>query len=244
MIESRINLWTPLVAGARLNFEAIKSKMGNVVYVFGDESGNLDFSNNQGASRYFILTTVMMENCSVGDALLQLRRELAWKDVLLTEQFHAASDRQEVRDYVFESIAGFDFRVDATILEKRKTVERYRCDVSEFYRLAWWFHLKYVGQAVHRDDKVLLVAASLGERKKKQAFSDAFDAVALQTVSHADFHTAFWHDATDPCLQVADYCGWAIQRQWERHDDRSYALIEHKIASEFDAFRLGSKLFY
>ncbi len=96
----------------------------------------------------------------------------------MTEKFNAASDRQEVWEYVFESIADFDFRVYAMILEKRKTVERYRCDLSELYRLVWWLHLKYVGQAVHRDDKVLLVAA-LGERKRKQAISDAFDAVAL-----------------------------------------------------------------
>lgn len=218
--------------------------MGNVVYIFGDESGNFDFSNNQGATRYFMLTTIMMENCSVGDALLELRRELAWKDVLLTEQFHASTDRQEVRDYVFDCIAGFDFRVDATVLEKLKTIERYRSDVFQFYRLAWWLHLKYIGRAIRRGAKVLIVASSLGERKKKQAFFDAFNAVAKQTVSHTDLHTAFWHDGSDPCLQVADYCGWAIQRKWERHDDRSYALIEDKIASEFAAFKLSSHSFY
>lgn len=67
----------------------------------------------------FILTTVMMEKCSVGDALLELRRELAWKDILLTEQFHASTDRQEIRDYVFNRITGYEFRVDATVLEKR-----------------------------------------------------------------------------------------------------------------------------
>ena len=125
--------------------------MGNVVYIFGDESGNFDFSTNDGATRYFILTTAMMENCSVGDALLELRRELAWKDVLLTEQFHASTDRQEVRDYVFECIAGFDFRVDATVLEKRKAIERYRGDVSQFYKLSsisWLggFTLNILGQ--------------------------------------------------------------------------------------------------
>jgi hypothetical protein len=27
---------------------------------------------------------------------------------------------------------------------------------------------------------------------------------------------------SDPCLQVADYCTWAIQRKWERGDERSH----------------------
>ena len=186
----------------------------------------------------------MLKSCAVGDALLHLRRELAWKDVLLTEQFHAATDRQEIRDQVFNCISNFDFRIDATILEKRKTIEKYRIEVSKFYQLAWWLHLKHVGPSIHGGNKVLLVAASLGERKKRKAFSDAFNDVARQTVSHANFHTAFWHDATDPCLQVADYCGWAIQRKWEIHDDRSYALIEEHIASEFDAFKPGTHYYY
>jgi hypothetical protein len=48
-------------------------------YVFADEAGNFDFSSNPGASRYFILTTVTLSgDCSLGDDLMRLRRELAW----------------------------------------------------------------------------------------------------------------------------------------------------------------------
>jgi hypothetical protein len=31
---------------------------------------------------------------------------------------------------------------------------------------------------------------------------------------------------------VADYCTWAIQRKWEREDNRSQILLNEKIASE------------
>jgi hypothetical protein len=37
---------------------------------------------------------------------------------------------------------------------------------------------------------------------------------------------------SEPCLVVADYCTWAIQRKWERHDARSQSLLHDKIASE------------
>jgi hypothetical protein len=50
-------------------------------YVFADEAGNFDFSNGQGASRYFILCTVTSTHCGAGDALLALRRELGWRGV-------------------------------------------------------------------------------------------------------------------------------------------------------------------
>jgi hypothetical protein len=37
---------------------------------------------------------------------------------------------------------------------------------------------------------------------------------------------------SEPCLVVADYCTWAIQRKWERNDTRSQILLGDKIASE------------
>ena len=48
----------------------------------------------------------------------------------------------------------------------------------------------------------------------------------------------------DPCLQIADYCCWAIQRKWESGDDRSYVLIKDKIQSDFNAFARGKTVYY
>jgi len=53
-----------------------------------------------------------------------------------------------------------------------------------------------------------------------------------------------WPPESDPCLQVADYCVWAIQRKWERDDSRSYDLIKDKIESEFDVWSIGSTHYY
>jgi hypothetical protein len=39
---------------------------------------------------------------------------------------------------------------------------------------------------------------------------------------------------SEPCLVVADYCTWAIQRRWEWGDDRSYRLIADNVASEVE----------
>jgi hypothetical protein len=46
-------------------------------YVFADEAGNLDFSLHPGATKYFIIGTVTMDDCSVGHDLIELRRDLA-----------------------------------------------------------------------------------------------------------------------------------------------------------------------
>jgi hypothetical protein len=49
---------------------------------------------------------------------------------------------------------------------------------------------------------------------------------------------------SDPCLQVADYCTWAIQRKWERNDNRSYDLISGKLESEYDVWAIGRTYHY
>ena len=136
------------------------------IYVFADEAGNFNFDRSPGASRYFILTTVTLADCSVGHDLLELRRQLTWEGVELTDHFHATEETQAVRDVVLQ-----------------------------------------VARATH-------------------------------------IQTAFWPAAIDPCLQVADYCCWAIQRKWERGDNRSHVLIAEKIASELDIFRFGSVTHY
>ena len=45
-------------------------------YIYADEAGNFDFSNKPGGSRYFILTTVLIEDHRIESELLDLRREL------------------------------------------------------------------------------------------------------------------------------------------------------------------------
>ena len=102
-------------------------------YIYADESGNFDFSNQPGASRYFILASVPVADHAIETDLLELRRELAWGGEPLTGGFHATNDKQRVRDQVFAVLSRHDFRVDATILEKRKANPRLRTTEARFY---------------------------------------------------------------------------------------------------------------
>lgn len=45
-------------------------------YICADESGNFDFSLRSGASRFFLLTTVVISDHAIEPDLLELRREL------------------------------------------------------------------------------------------------------------------------------------------------------------------------
>jgi hypothetical protein len=215
------------------------------VHVFSDEAGDFVFKPpREGISRYFMIGTVTVRDCGIGDRVLALKRDLAF-DGMVLDGFHASSDKQWVRDRVFEVIADADLRYDVTILDKRKTIDKYRRSALRFYKLAWYLHFKYVAPIVaDHADELLVVASSLQISKKKKVVGQAVEDVVAQVAPTLKHHTAFSANGSDPCLQVADYCTWAVQRKYEMGDTRSYDLIDHHVRTEFHPFAGGSKTFY
>jgi hypothetical protein len=209
--------------------------------MFADEAGDFEFVKKQNVSKYFILCTVSMESCEVAKDLLDLRRELAWDGHELGDYFHCTSDSQAVRNEVFAAICDHKFRIQATIMEKTKAQPQVRKTRHRFYQYGWYYHFKYGAPAeLQRNGQNLLITtASLGTGKEKAAFSGAVEDVMRQTIKGSAI-TVFTPASADPCVQVADYCAWAIQRKWERGDARSYDLIKDRITYEFDLWKRGT----
>jgi Protein of unknown function (DUF3800) len=221
-------------------------------YVFADESGNFDFRDHvryPGASRYFAVGTVMIEGDAavqaLDETLLQLKRDLAWNNVVHDDAFHASVDAQAVRDAVFSAIAPHKFTVDVTLLEKSKSQPKLRVDEPTFYKYAWWFHFKHLAANFRPGDELLVVAASIGTKRRRNAFKDAVESVVRQcTDVRVPRQVAFWPVEAEPCLQVADYCVWAVGRAWEKGDDRAKSQIAGKVRTEWDYFQWGSIFYY
>lgn len=211
-------------------------------YLFVDEAGNFDFSPR--GSKHFILTSVALDGCSVGDELLELRRDLVWEGMELSDAFHATSEKQAVRDRVYALLQAHAFRVDTTVFEKRKTQPHLQSEAG-MYELAWYLHMQYVAPRIaNEDDELMVVGASISTNRRRTDFAQAVAGVVHQTTRSATVRTGYWPAPTDPCLQVADYCCWAIQRKWELDDPRSYDLIRDKIRSEFEPFKYGRTMYY
>jgi Protein of unknown function (DUF3800) len=215
------------------------------VYVFADEAGNFDFSTKRGATRWFILGSITTDDPAIGDRLLALRRELAWQGVALDSTFHATEDLQVVRDEVFRLLAAENFRIDYTLMEKRKTMPHLQ-NMERFYKQTWFTHFKYVAKdTVKRADELLVVAAWIGTKKRRRTMRVALEDVVDQSAWWCQsYRAAFWPAESDPCLQVADYVTWAVQRKYELGDKRSYDLIKDKISTEFRPFDYGSTTYY
>ena len=125
-------------------------------------------------------------------------------------------------------------------LEKRRTIPRLQADKERFYKQAWYLHFKYVAQcAVSPKDELLVVVASWGTKGRRRAIKLGLEDVVAQVTS-CDWRVAFWEAHSEPCLLVADYCSWALQRKHERGDARSYDLIKDKVSSEFKPFEKGN----
>ena len=214
-------------------------------FIFADESGDFTFAKGNNISRYFIVCTVTMHSCKIGDDLLALRRDLAWNQAPLGDYFHASTDAQVTRDAVYGLIKQYDFSIQANIMEKSKAQPQVRATHQKFYKYGWLYLFRHgIADTITADDELMITTASVKTKKAQGAFTDAVNDVIQQHLPRSQWRTSFCPCGCDPCLQVADYCTWAIQRKWERDDARSYKLIQDRISYEYDLWAHGRHHYY
>ena len=213
-------------------------------YVYLDEAGCFTFERKQSASKYFILCSVVTDDNSARASLNELRFELIKDGYEVGDYFHATTDKQVVRDRVYETILGHKFTIQAQICEKAKAQPQVRSNRARFYQYPLFYLFRHGVRPHFRDaSHVHATAASLGTKKERIAFANALNDVCSQTAK-LDRSVDFRPSQTDPMLQLADYCAWAIQRKWERGDERSYEIIKDRITYEYDLWKNGTKLYY
>lgn len=214
-------------------------------YLFADEAGCFTFTREPNVSKYFIICTVTTTSLDIAVALNALRHSLIWDGMDIGDFFHATVDSQAVRNLVFEELLKHDFEVQATICEKAKAQPQVRSTKSRFYKYPWYYQFKHgISPYIEGEMRLLITAASIGTKKERASFTTALGDVMAQTIGTIPWAIDFRPSHCDPCLQVADYCAWAIQRKWERGDPRSYDLIKDRISYEYELWKYGTKLHY
>jgi hypothetical protein len=98
--------------------------------------------------------------------------------------------------------------------------------------------------ALRPDDQLFVVGASLGTRKKRAPMYEAVREAVREVVPVSDYRCASWSASSEPCLQVADSCSWAVRRKWERGMTTEYDRIASRIASEHDLWAGSSTTYY
>ena len=214
-------------------------------YIYADEAGDFTFSRKANVSKYFIIATIVTTNWREPAIGLEVLRKTLISDGLpVGNYFHATTDAQTVRDRVYKEIMKYDFSIQATICEKSKAQPQVTKSKTRFYKVPWHYHAKIgIAPLLNNPDKIMLTVSALGTKKEKKVYRTNLIDIEDQNFnapSYLDFRPC----ATDPCLQIADYCAWAIQRKWEINDERSYDLIKDRITREYDIWNRGDKHYY
>ena len=216
------------------------------LHVHLDESGNFTFKTT--GSRYYVFTAAWTyEPAALAGDLTALRFGLLKQGHDLN-RFHASADKQVNRDAVVHALArhgGWHFA--AVVIEKAKVYPDLRAP-HRFYPQFASSVLKYVFRrhVAPGTGTALVFTDTLPVHERREAVEKAIKSACRQVLPKATRFEAYHHpSASNPWLQVADYCSWAIFRKWEHGDPRTYDLLGHRLAEpELDALKHGKALHY
>jgi len=161
--------------------------------------------------------------------------------------FHAKDDLPEVRKAVFDTLLKEEFKFYAVIrdkhviakkiLERQKSRSTYRYHPNQLYDSCV---TRLFRDRLHTDNAYQIVFAERGKSDRTLAFRRALEAarqnaraqLGVDGTAPIEILTGKPRDIV--CLQVVDYCLWALQRFLEREEDRFLNLIWNKVGVVYD----------
>ena len=196
--------------------------------VFVDESG--DSGIKQGASEYFVVTLVLIEEGDVPalEACIRQTREALGRTERF--EFHFKDNSDNIRTIFFQAIIGHQFQYFACVVNKTDYYAAGQSSGQEFYR---WVCEKVFEQAKPFLLEARVVLDKRSERefcrtmeaRLKQALNSKDSEVkAIRSVTTADSHR------TD-LLQLADMICGAVARSYraDRSEPAKYRkMIKHR----------------
>jgi hypothetical protein len=218
-------------------------------YIFLDESGNYSFDPK--GTKYLIYTAVSGGNVIGGVAELLALKHFVIACGIELEYFHAAEDRQPVRNLVFKTIGQLPLRIDTIVIEKAKAGPSIR-PIERLYPKVFSTLIGYLLVGLQRSSrwpKRIHVFCDVPDNRKSlravaKAVKQALSPIARSAGAGFDYCVLVHASKSHPYLQFADYCCWAMYRKYQGADYRSYRLISHLVANEFDMFNRGYKYWY
>ncbi len=214
------------------------------IFIFFDESGNLDFSAS-GTEYYFFGALTTRNPMLLSQPLSDLKYNLI-DEGLKIECFHASEDRQVVRDQVFDQLVRVgEFEYDCVIIEKRKLdpllhaptkfYPQYASDLlREIFR-------RYDGDT---EERIVVITDTIPVKKTRKAVEKTFLTYISQELSGRPYTVLHHRSASHSGLQAADYLNWAIHKKWTHGEMRPYDKIKHLVQSEFEILEAGKEFYY
>lgn len=218
--------------------------MNDCLYVFIDESGNLDFSS-KGTTYYVLAAVTAREPLQSSQTLQSLKYALLADGTGGDEYqyFHASPDTQAIRDKVFSAISSLtNIKINYLYGEKRKTHPTYHN--ASFYTLLGAALVTYLLK-VHQTSpyaKVIIIFDQALTKKEQGKFLKAVKP-ALKEIG-TPYAIYFHRTMSDFNGQIADYCAWAKYVSLERNEQRPLKALTNLQPTSFDIFASGDQYYY
>lgn len=216
----------------------------------------------EGCSRYFILGLAQIGDLVALEAdCFALREALMndpyFKDVPSMQAderktalcLHAKDDLPEVRREVFQVLLNHDISLSAVVRDKLRAAEI----VTDFRRINPQYRYKQeqlyddlvrrlLRDKLHSDSSYAIIFARRGQSDRTKALQDALEKGRQQWCASCgikhdpppDVSVMTQYPHENAGLQVVDYFLWALQRCYERKEDRFIRLLWPKVESVWD----------
>lgn len=222
----------------------MSSHSRRTLFVFLDESGNLDFSP-KGTDHFVMAAVYTMNPAETAAKMQELKYELlsAGSDDL---DFHATNNSRGTRRRVRTTIQSMvdQIGVKTMYIDKHYAAPSVQKSVRvmEIFGKAFARWLAYSPNLISGVDQVVMVFDSVLVGKEREAFLKAVKP-SLKTLGIL-FRVAFHPVKSDLNGQIADYFAWSLFRSLESGDTEPLAELSAFDFKPFDLFVNGHTRYY
>jgi len=217
--------------------------------VFFDKYGNL-ILNKEGISKTLILGFIKTHNPNeIRRAVLNLKEQIKKDDYLKNIPsikktliaFHAKDDTPEIRERFFKLIITLDFTAEVFVARKIPEIfiKRHKKNENNFYDD---LIIKLFENKLHLAKFNKIYFSVRGSKTRRIPLENAIKKAILnfenkwKTKINSSFEIIPQSPSGEPCLQVIDYINWAVQRAFEKRQDRFLNFVKNKIVYLVDLY--------
>lgn len=215
------------------------------LYVYVDESGNMDFTNNKGTAHFVMSAVLTYRPVETAAKVLKLKYELM-QHAMNRPYFHATEDSAGVRKRMFDTLDTLpEFRIHSIWADKHYASPKIQ-DEGKFYGIFAKALAKYISKVTEKEaSSVVMVYDAAITKKNQKAFHTSMKPEIKKSGTKMRIH--FDSIKHDPLGQVADYVAWSHFRSLERNDSRYWDRIKginSATVKTFNIFKKGHTKYY
>ena len=212
------------------------------LYIFLDESGNLDFS--RGGTEHYVLAAVTTVNPLATSQDLQQLKYDQLEDGVDTEYFHASEDKQVTRNKVIKRLQTMSntIKVHYIYAKKPKAYPALQSSAAFYAKLGTTLIKFIVGYRSSGFDEVVIIFDKALTSRDQKAFLGEIKPELKKL--DKPYKIYFHRTLSDFNGQIADYFAWSKYVSLERDEQRPLQSLSNITMTELDLFARGTKEWY